>query len=315
MHYITLVTFLIGKEDITTFFIDLSNRINNDFKNVNIIVVTEEEKYIKNEITNLIKQVILPKTSKFSRIVSILNIIKSDYILLVDNDISGNLNDFINFVKLSISLDSDVAYVNIRVKKPMSITEKIVDIDKLLSHNILRPLLWKLKIGITLPGQVLFLKRKSFDSFNLNSDTFLEDLSFGLDVKLNNLKVNYYNFTFYENAKENFIEIFKQRKRWANGYSSIIKNRNKSYKNLFYIFAHGFSYHLLWILLLLLLIFIFYLNKFLPFFLITYIFVLLSEKKITKIPWIFLYIFIFPVFHLFWFYNVIYYLIKGDKND
>ena len=126
----------------------------------------------------------------------------------------------------------------------------MITIDKLLSHHIIRPFLWKFNCGISISGQLFFIKTKSFNNKLLQIDTFLDDLALGSYVSLHQkeLKILIDNSIIAtEEPKTSFSDLYIQRKRWAKGFFSIIsRTKNKKIKNLLKI--HAFSYHFLWII-------------------------------------------------------------------
>lgn len=128
-------------------------KYNNRFK----LVICCEEYFQIDDKEYLIEFMEMGGT-KYRRLISLMEKDDSNYYLSIDNDITGNIEELLNFVDEMITKDYEVGWGRIRAKKQSSFISNMVAVDKLLSHNIIRPLLWKLGVGISIPGQVFCIK-------------------------------------------------------------------------------------------------------------------------------------------------------------
>jgi cellulose synthase/poly-beta-1,6-N-acetylglucosamine synthase-like glycosyltransferase len=203
------------------------------------------------------------------------------------------------FVKRASEEEADIAWGRIRARQYKGLFGGLVAVDKLLSHNILRPLLWKLKVGITIPGQCFWIKRKAFAGKLPQIDTFLDDLEVGLEVNRRQSRLEIRasaSVLGYEIPNETFSGLWRQRSRWAKGYLSVLRGA-KNPKDRNKVIIHGFAYHFLWIFSWLICFFLVYKN---PWWTLLYLGVTSLVIGRQKFFYAFLYQLIFPVFHIRW---------------
>lgn len=251
--------------------------------------------------------------TKYRRLISLMEKDDSCYYLSIDNDITGNIGELLNFVDEMITKDYEVGWGRIRAKKQNSFISNMVAVDKLLSHNIIRPLLWKLGVGISIPGQVFCIKGESFRGKLIELDTFLDDLALGLYVNINKCrKYVIANILGEEEPNGKFSGLWKQRSRWAIGYSTILKavRDKKEYRSK--VIIHGVSYHFSWIvnwlIIALLAIFVWPLS-------VVYVLVigaLISKQNMSLLLYSVIYQFFFPIFHIRWGITLIVEILKGE---
>lgn len=251
--------------------------------------------------------------TKYRRLIDLMEKDDSAYYLSIDNDITGNIDNLLSFVDEMITKDYEVGWGRIRAKKQNSFISNMVAVDKLISHNIIRPLLWKLGVGISIPGQVFCIKGESFRGKLIELDTFLDDLALGLYVNINKSKKYVItNILGEEEPNGKFFGLWKQRSRWAIGYSTILKavKDKKDYRSK--VIIHGLSYHFLWILnwalIVLLAVFIWPLA-------IGYVLsigALISKKDISLLFYSVVYQFFFPMFHIRWGITLVEEMSKGE---
>ena len=239
--------------------------------------------------------------TKYRRLIQLMERDNSEYYLSIDNDITGNIPALLNFVEYVMSCDYEVGWGRIQSKRRKGVISNMVAVDKLLSHNIIRPTLWKLGIGISIPGQIFCIKRDTFRGKLLDMDTFLDDLALGLYVNIHKIKKYVASSVLgYENPNINFHGLINQRHRWALGYSTIYKyiKNNKIYKNK--IIIHGISYHCSWIInwiIIFLLILFAWKAALIYVFLISF---LISRNDKSLFLYALVYQFVFPIFHVEW---------------
>jgi cellulose synthase/poly-beta-1,6-N-acetylglucosamine synthase-like glycosyltransferase len=244
---IYVVTFLRGNEFINESF---SNLILDIQKCQNFTVksriYTETKNFEANGIQrNIFTDIIVqPRQTKFKRIVDMLKNTDSDYILCIDSDIAIDIENVRGFLSQSIANKYDLAWGRILCYPINSVVKQSVQVDKILSHYIIRPLLWKCNVGVTIPGQIMLIRREAFLN-ELCSDTFLDDIALGIYARQHKLNTHYASEVLgYEEPSNTILELFQQRRRWANGFSTILKNYYKS-SIIIYLLIHVFAYHFL----------------------------------------------------------------------
>lgn len=311
---LTIVTFISNNEnfncDILRFYVELKKIL--DY--VELIVFSEHENLEVLEVHDAnIKEIVCPNTTKYKRILASLQIANSEAILYIDNDILPKFSSLYKFIS-DFDDNVDLYFGRISVKEPITFVEKLIQIDKTLSHKFIRPLLWRLNIGISVPGQIFMLRRAKFAN-NLDvNDTVFDDLAIGICANENKYNVQVSNAVLgEEKAKPSFRELLKQRKRWAQGYyESLLRAKGRKIFNL--VAVHGATYHLLGISFLLLIYFL-YAVRFekTAIGLILLISWYISDFCLLRIPYAIAYLFIFPAIHLIWLCHLVRHLICALK--
>lgn len=312
MKEICLITYTRSTEGFTDELDRISNaffeKYNNKFK---VIICGEKcfEIYNKKYEIEFMKM----KGTKYRRLISLMEKDDSKYYLSIDNDITGNINELLNFIDVMIGNDYEVGWGRIKAKKQKGFISNMVVVDKMLSHNIIRPLLWNLGVGISIPGQIFCIKGNSFRGKLIELDTFLDDLALGLYVNINKSK-KYVVSTVLgeEEPNSTFIGLWKQRSRWAIGYSTILKaiKDKKKYKNK--VIIHGLSYHFSWIFnwIITILLAYFYGPIVIGYVLLVSGFI--TQKDVTMLFYSIVYQWFFPVFHIRWGITFLSKIVKGE---
>jgi hypothetical protein len=257
--------------------------------------------------------IISPRTTKYKRMLMSLNDSKSENILYIDNDITPDSNNLIKFIsKLDDNVDLAWGYIGVLLDH--GFMPKLISIDKQISHKIIRPFLWKIDIGISVPGQVLFINATKFRRDLPQYDTVFDDLTIGICAKM----YDYYTmrsalYLGYEKPSFSFHSLVRQRIRWSKGfYQSIVNNIHNGM--LPYILVHGFTYHFLWLLIWVIIIFISKFSTSLGVLSWIIICICLCDKKHTLLGYSLVYSLIFPLIHVIWFLALIYNIILGIKK-
>ncbi len=306
---ITIATFISNKEKKSDDFINVINFLKRDF-DIEVLVFCDF--YIR-DLPNNIKQIVTSEMTKYKRIEKLIAISKNDNILCIDNDITINKENLKRFISDCISKDYAVAWGKIKAIPVKSFIAHLICIDKNLSHDYIRPMLWKLNIGISLPGQIFMINKKYYIDKFPKYDTVYDDLAIGIITKKNLMPIFYTKEILgKELPKSTFINLLKQRKRWAKGFAESIYN-NKT-NMLKYVIIHGFMYHLLWIPFYIILILLMIITPILPIIIIYIVCILLANKKIKDILWSFAYLLVFPIVHMVWLIAFIKNMIKLFKN-
>lgn len=240
-----------------------------------------------------IREFASPSVTKYRRILSSLDNCRYDHILFIDNDIQADFTEMKKFIQ-NCPEKADLYFGKIAVSKTDTFTEHLIKIDKILSHNIIRPSLWNMNIGISIPGQIFIIKRNSFINTLRRYDTLFNDLTIGICTKENHMSVKRTNAILgSECPSSDLKKLIKQRIRWAKGYSqTLIRNRNSSCYP--YVVIHGLAYHSSIAVIDLLEAIIFKFSPFASAVLLIIILLLLSDKEIKEIPYAAAYMLVFP---------------------
>lgn len=239
--------------------------------------------------------------TKYRRLIELLERDNSKYYLSVDNDITGNTNELIKFVEEMINDNYEVGWGRIKAKKQKGFISNMVGVDKLLSHNVIRPILWKIGVGISIPGQVFCIKGAAFKGKLIQLDTFLDDVALGLYVNVNkSRKLMSSDILGQERPNTSFQGLWKQRSRWAIGYASILKVawNVKDYRAK--VIIHGVSYHLMWLVNFAIIILLGHWNWISACAYVAIICAIITQKDIEMFFYALVYQFIFPIFHMRW---------------
>jgi cellulose synthase/poly-beta-1,6-N-acetylglucosamine synthase-like glycosyltransferase len=240
--------------------------------------------------------------TKYKKIKYVIDNDDSDYLFSVDNDITGNVDEILHFVEKIESESYNVGWGKIQVREYKGIIDSLVVVDKLLSHYYLRPFLWRHNIGVTVPGQVFIINRKTFVSKLLEADTFLDDIALGLYINRNFKELKCLissEILGYEKPKSTFWGLWGQRKRWANGFSVIYTAlTDVSEKKLLLI--HGFTYHGLWFLNYLIIFGWASINPIVALIYVLFISGIIVRGNMRLIVSGMIYQMFFPIFHVRW---------------
>ena len=255
-------------------------------------------------------QVIRTSGTKYQRLINVMKEDDSSYYISIDNDIKGNMPNIIKFINASIDGGYDIGWGKIEAVDRYGVIPQLVFVDKCLSHDIIRPLLWNLNIGISVPGQFFFLKAASFRGKLMKIDTYLDDLAIGLYSSNTSKRTMISHLVLgYELPNTSFKGLWLQRIRWAKGYATILINI-KEKVSLLKILTHGFFYHFFWILQWLVVFFSFQISSILGILYLLVTSYIISGYNKKKVGYGILYQMLFPVFHVCWYLQLIEELVK-----
>lgn len=300
MIKLAIATYTMADECLTEELIYIGNKLDEIGYCITMEWYCEKESRIPSNVNFNIHQNLVSGT-KYVKLIHLLSNRDYDYLLSLDNDIDANIQGLMSLVKDTIENKNDLSWGRVRSRRVSNLTSNLVRVDKLLSHNILRPLLWKFNIGVTIPGQCFMLNVSSFKGKLPETDTFLDDLSIGIFAARNKYSYLYSkSIVAREIPSYSFQELYKQRSRWAFGFKQILSCPSLNGKDKKLLYIHAFSYH---ILPLLHLLFLCYLLVNSPvFFIIILLFVafITSSKDRSSFGYALLYQLVFPVFHIRW---------------
>jgi cellulose synthase/poly-beta-1,6-N-acetylglucosamine synthase-like glycosyltransferase len=304
---VAIVSFISHNESVNNGLFLLRKYLGEDANAMEMLLYCDAEAVnVTQENTEII---LTPDATKYKRILMALADTKSDYILFVDNDITPDIENIKHFLGESIVRQTDISWGTVGVSCKKKLVSKLILIDKILSHKIIRPALWKLNIGISVPGQVFLIDKAKFQYTLPQYDTVFDDLTIGICVKQNKLSYFYSPLCLgYERPSFSLAILAKQRTRWAKGfYQTILLNTNNK-SMLPYIFIHGIAYHIM--------LFVFWFILYQIYSKIDLVYALalwfvscfiISDKKPEYMPYAVFYTFVFPLIHLIWVVSLLYY--------
>ena len=305
MEKLTIVTFISNNESPNLNLFSLLNTLNTAVKNIKMIIYTDIDINIDSFQNKSVDITICPGTTKYKRILMSFMNAKTENILYIDNDITPDNDNLLKLIS-GFNDNTDIAWGYIGVTEINGFIPNLIAIDKLLSHKIIRPLLWKFGIGISVPGQVFLINTSKFRNDLPSYDTVFDDLTIGIITKQFNYSVSCLPlYLGYEKPSSAFSTLVMQRKHWAKGfYQSICNNIHD--KILPYILLHGLVYHFLWLPVWIIIVFAGLFS--IPLGVIIFIIVCscLCNRKFLRIGYSFAYAVVFPFIHLIWFFTLIY---------
>lgn len=303
---ITIATFISNNEQKNEDF-DLLCELLNKKYDVDVYIYSDHK--IDTNNTNKVG-----KQTKYFRIIDLVESTKNKDILFVDNDITIDKNNILKFVDDVTKSDYALAWGIIRTSQQRNLTEKMIDIDKIISHYIIRPISWKLKIGISLPGQVFMLNRDYYLDKMPKINTIYDDLEIGACVKAHNMPVKYTKYILgYEKPKTSLKNLLIQRKRWAQGFTQTIYMNKKS-KVEKYVIIHGIIFNMMWIPVNILLLIIAFKNIYLFFLTFLLLGFWYSHFNLKKVLYAYLYILVFWIVYFIWLINMIKFLTMKEED-
>lgn len=303
MMQITIVTYLRARETISLNFKKVIDAFQRDNLLKGVIVFSD---VTRNDISSGWSLYVDNGRTKYARLKQLISQNWGDYLLSIDNDMELDFLKAKHFCEEFISSDSAIGWGLVGVSNRGSLAD-IIAVDKILSHNYIRPILWKFHWGISVPGQFFIFRCNDYIGKILPEDTFLDDLQIGLITNCAKFKVFHPKILIgREAAKETISTLLQQRKRWANGYASIVRTAfHLSLQHFSLVVVHGFFYHCFFSCLLGFLILLFICHPIIACICYVSLIFILSGGKIGLLKGACIYSVCFPIIHLYWGWHVI----------
>lgn len=310
MSKLAVVSYLREGEQLTLELIEIGNQLYQRYPDFMMELFVDSLPQIPKYETDFPIRINHIKGTKYSKLLHALSRTKYNYLLSLDNDIEADIPTLMELVEKTIEGSYDLGWGRIHSRKVSGMVSRLVEVDKLLSHTILRPLLWRLGLGVTLPGQCFLLKTKSYIDRLPETDTFLDDLSIGLySVKHGLRHYHTQEAVAFELPSYSFLALWRQRARWATGFRQSLACTTLERKDRYLLCIHAFFYHFLPLMHLLVLIIFFIKAPLIAVCWLSFIALAVSCRQPQTMPVAFMYPILFPVFHLGW----LIYLFKRDK--
>lgn len=249
MPELAIVTYLRGQERLTPELIDIGNHLHDRYPGLVMELYVESAQALHSPGANFPIRVTQVQGTKYRKLLQALQDTDHRYLLSLDNDIAADIPGLLRLVAQTVDGDFDLGWGRIHSRRVSSFISRLVEVDKLLSHTVLRPALWRLHFGVTIPGQCFLLKTASFQGTLPGTDTFLDDLSIGLHAAKHRLSYHYaQEVVAFELPSYSFAALWKQRSRWATGFRQSLSCATLTRQDRRLLWVHAFCYHLLPIL-------------------------------------------------------------------
>lgn len=301
MSELAIVTYLRNQERLTSELIEIGKQLHVCYPDLVMELYVDSAKTFEMPFTQYPIRITEIRGTKYRKLLQALQNTDHKYLLSLDNDIAADIPSLLHLIEQTIGGKFDLGWGRINSRQISGFTSRLVEVDKLLSHNFIRPVLWHLHLGVTIPGQCFLLKTASFRDILPTTDTFLDDLSIGLHTVKHGLSYHYSKeVVAFELPAYSFSALWQQRARWATGFRQSLSCATLTYQDRQLLWLHAFCYHLLPILHLFVLM------------------ALLPQAPLVCIAWLgifalsiaryrprafgaaFIYPVLFPVFHLGW---------------
>lgn len=128
-----------------------------------------------------------------------------------------------------------------------SLLRCLTSFDKDWSHRVIRPLLWALGVGASIPGQFMVVSASLLSAIDPSVDSYLDDLYLGLFTRSypgavicrESLTVG------SEQPREEWIGLVAQRLRWMKGFMALAWHMKRSPSAALRLGAHFVAYHVI----------------------------------------------------------------------
>lgn len=199
--------------------------------------------------------VTVPPGTKLSKIRSIAARINDELICICDPDMRVNKEACrLVFEKAANDARQGIEVVAFGLVKGIdsgNLLSRVITVDKLFSHQVIRPLLWELGVGITLPGQFLVVSTQLLRSFDPDIDSYLDDLYLGYVARKRCVVVHRIPVVVgEEESRVSWGGLLSQRRRWMKGLMRLFGHLVWEPEAAFLLIVHFLAYHGLPILLL-----------------------------------------------------------------
>lgn len=237
---VLILTFSVG-ENITTDIMGLSKAVNALGISTKAIVVSEEDSIKIPEGSSI--AIVQKGTTKLEKIKSQLSE-QMLFFCVIDSDMHLNIDVCAEIIQTTINGKFGIGFGIVESVGGKRILDSCIHLDKRWSHYVLRPMLHKFGIGITVPGQFIIYSPELLSAINENIDTFLDDLYFGLKCRL--LGMRFFRLgkvVGYEEGRQDWSSLLIQRIRWMKGLFRLSKNTLYMSGAWRYCASHYMAYH------------------------------------------------------------------------
>lgn len=294
---ITIATFISHAETVNNSFLSFIRTAEKQYKLHTMMFVDQLQLDLPDEV----KQILTPQSTKYKRILYLCNQAEGELVICIDNDIALDESVMLRFIGECLTNKAAFHFGKIQAVVKDGLVPQLVGIDKNLSHNFIRPFLWRSGLGLSIPGQVFAFDKMEVAKCLPNIDTVFDDLTLGISARKYGLAVRRCGLVLgQEMPKATILELARQRFRWARGFMECVFHNRFDKHILPLILVHGLAYHLLWVPVWIVLIWAFKFQVILGLSLLFVMALCLVSHNFKLIIWGLLYIVIFPFFHIIW---------------
>lgn len=198
----------------------------------------------------------VPEGTKLSKLRIFSQTVNSDFVCVCDPDLcvrSDTTREVVaSAIEASHGDNEVVAFGLVDCRANGTLLSSVIAIDKWLSHRVLRPLLWRYGLGITIPGQFLVLSTSVLQRLDPAIDSYLDDLYLGWIARSTGVRVLRVPVVIgEEESRSTFTSLFTQRLRWMRGFFSLVTHFSRQPRALGFLAIHFIAYHgmpILWLI-------------------------------------------------------------------
>jgi len=236
---VILMTFSVGeciREDI----VDLRRALNAAGVTTRALVLTERPDIVYPVDLEVVQ---CEPGSKLKKIKSQLSG-DNPFICVIDSDMRLKLPVCKELVLRAMSESAGITFGLIESSSVPGSMGNCIQLDKRWSHRFLRPALHFCGVGITVPGQFVVYSPRLLATINDGTDTFLDDLYFGLKCRQQGLGILRINkIVGYEEGRSGWSGLLLQRIRWMKGLFRLTRDAWTGGAGWSYCIIHYLAYH------------------------------------------------------------------------
>lgn len=182
--------------------------------------------------------------SKLSKLKSQLSGSSTPYLCVLDSDMHLCIDACRDVVLLAVREQPGIAFGLIESRQGPGLLGQCIQLDKYWSHRCLRPLLLYAGVGITVPGQFVVYSPALLADISDSTDTFLDDLYFGLRCRQQRLPIlRVPRLIGYEEGRSGWGGLLSQRTRWMKGLFRLTRDAWRAGSGAGYCAVHYLAYH------------------------------------------------------------------------
>jgi cellulose synthase/poly-beta-1,6-N-acetylglucosamine synthase-like glycosyltransferase len=198
----------------------------------------------------------VPDGTKLSKLRNLSQAVNSDFVCVCDPDLyvrSDTTREVVSqAIETARGVSEVVAFGIVDCRDNGTLLSRVIAIDKWFSHCVLRPLLWRYGLGITIPGQFLVLSTSLLQRLDPAIDSYLDDLYLGWIARSTGVRVLRVPLVVgEEESRSTCASLFTQRLRWMRGFFSLVRHFSGNPKALGFLGIHFIAYHgfpILWLI-------------------------------------------------------------------
>jgi cellulose synthase/poly-beta-1,6-N-acetylglucosamine synthase-like glycosyltransferase len=211
--------------------------------NVYGIVLTED--VVRSTDINF---VCVPAGTKLSKLRRLADLVEADLVCICDPDLRINSQSCLQVLAAAeakqIRGNEIIAFGVVAGVDDGSLLSGVIAVDKWWSHRVLRHSLWKLGVGITIPGQFFVASTSVFQRLDPDVDSYLDDLYLGWIARTSGVEVlRIPAVVGQEESRTHWGSLLSQRLRWMKGLARLLWHLAGHPLALALIGMHYFAYH------------------------------------------------------------------------